>query len=208
MPVWLAAAAQASDVMSEEVHAELELGFLAGDRSFGDAPFERTDAGRPLAGLDASFLAYPLKDTFVTGPRLEGRVVAPPLRVSLGWQRPYPDWQVVVPERSDVDGDRAPVISSVRALHTDEVLLGLGLEAPTGILVPFADLVGTVSRSSVALEVDGRPARYVSEAFSLAARGGLRLQVDEHLFVEGSGQYGVSGPSTWGAAVGFGVAAF
>lgn len=200
--------AAASDVIGDEAHVELELGFLAGDRSFGKIPFEQTGSGRPLAGLDASFLAYPLSDTFVTGPRAELRAVAPPLRVSLGWQRPYPDWQVAVPDVQDVDGNGGRVRSSVRALHTDELLLGLGVEAPTGVLVPFLDLVGTVHRSSVSLEVDGRAADYVSEGFSLGARGGLRLQCSEHLFVQASGLYAPTGPQTWGATLGLGVAAF
>jgi hypothetical protein len=206
--VWLTSAAMASDLLGEEPHAELEVGFLVGDRSFGEVPFERADQGRPLAGLDGPFLAYPLSDSLVTGPRAEVRAVAPPLRVSLGYQRPYPDWAVAVPDVADRDGADVPVLTSVRALRTDEVALGLGLEAPTGVMVPFADLLGTVHRSSVALEVDGRPAHYTSEAFSLSGRGGLRLQVADHLFVQASGQATFLGPATWGASVGIGVAAY
>lgn len=205
--VWFAGAAAASDVIGEETHLELEVGFLLGDRGLGAVPFEQVSAGRPLAGLDASFAAHPLSDALVTGPRAEVRLVAPPLRTSLGWQRPYPDWQVV-PEARDVDGDGQAVLSEVRALRTDEWVLGIGVEAPTGVLVPFVDLVGTVHRSGVSLAVDGRAADYRSEAFSLGGRGGLRLQVSDHLFVQASGQGTVVGPSTWGAAVGLGLAAF
>ncbi len=204
---WLSTVAAAGDVIGEEAHVEVEVGFLAGDRSLGAVPFEQVGGGRPLAGLDASFRARPLSDSLVSGPRAEVRAVAPPLRVSLGWQRPYADWRVV-PERAEVDGDGAAVVSEVRALRTDELVLGIGLEAPTGLLVPFADLVGTVHRSTVALAVDGRPADYASEAFSLGARGGLRLQVDDHLFVQASGQWSALGPSTWGATLGLGAAAF
>lgn len=205
---WLAGvagAAEGSDVLGESTHVEVEVGFLAGDRSLGAVPFEQRGAGRPLAGLDASFRSEPLSDALVTGPRAELRAVAPPLRVSLGWQRPYPDWQVV-PERADRDGAGAPVVSEVRALRTDEVLLGIGLEAPTGVLVPFVDLVGTVHASTVALSVDGRTARYASEAFSLGGRAGLRLQVSDHLFAQAAGTATAVGPSTWGASLGLGAA--
>ena len=130
--VWLAAAAAASDVIGEETHLELEVGFLLGDRGLGAVPFEQVGAGRPLAGLDASFAAHPLSDALVTGPRAEVRLVAPPLRASLGWQRPYPDWQIV-PEARDVDGDGRAVISEVRALRTDEWVLGIGVEAAAAV---------------------------------------------------------------------------
>lgn len=198
-----------SDVVAEEVHVELEAGFLGGDRSLGNAPFARIDAdGRPLADLDDPFAGYPLRDAFVVGPRVEARVVAPPLRASLGWQRPYPDWGSPIPDERERDGAGAPVVSSVRALRTDEVVLGVGLEAPTGLVAPFVDLVGTVHVSKVALAVDGVAAEYASESFSLGPRAGLRVQVSDHTFVQAAGEWVIAGPGTWGATVGIGVAAY
>jgi hypothetical protein len=197
-----------SDVIAEEIHLELEVGFLTGDRSLGDAPFSRVDIDeRPIADLDDPFAATPLRDAFVVGPRVEARVVAPPLRTSVGWQRPYPDWQPVGDAR-ERDGAGTPVISSVRALRTDEIVLGIGLEAPTGLVAPFVDLVGKVHVSKVSLAVDGVAATYRSESFSLGPRGGVRMQVSDHTFVQVAGEWIAVGPGTWGATVGLGVAAF
>lgn len=200
--------AAASDVIGEEDHLELELGFLAGDRSLGVAPFSRTDPGsRPLAGLDEPFAAYPLRDALVVGPRVEARVVAPPLRVTLGWQRPYPDWQPI-PTGREPDGAGAPTVTSVRGLTDDEWLLGLGVEAPTGLVVPTLDLVGAVHVVRAEVEADGRTTTWRSESFSLGPRAGLRVQVSDRTFLSASGELGLFGPRTWGAAVGLGVAAF
>ncbi len=201
-------AARASDVIGEETHFEVVVGFGVGDRSLGAAPFVQQDTSRPLAGLDAAFAEYPLRDALVIGPRAEARVVAPPLRASVGYQRPYPDWEQAVRDTTEVDGDGVPVVSSVRAQTTDEVLLGIGLEAPTGLVVPFVDLLGAVHLADVVLEVDGRREAYRSESFSLAARAGLRWQVSDHTFVEIAGEGAPVGPRTWGASVGIGLAAF
>jgi hypothetical protein len=202
------APAQASDVIGEEPHAELVVGFFAGDRSLGKAPFVQDGGDRPIAGLDEAFAGYPLHDAVVFGPRLEGRVVVPPLRASVGWQRPYPDWEVAVPDTSELDGAGVPLVSSVRALSTHEVVLGIGLEAPTGLLVPFVDVVGVVHWATVTLEVDGVRSDYHSESFSLGGRGGVRLQVSDHTFVELAGEGSPRGPRTWGVVLGLGVAAF
>ena len=125
---WMAVAS-ASDVLSEEPHTELLVGFHAGQRSYGHAPFQIVEGQRPLAGLDEPFAAYPLDDAVVLGPRAEARIVVPPLRVTGGWQRAYPDWEQAIPDTSELDGDGDPVQASVRGLRTDEVVMGIGVEA-------------------------------------------------------------------------------
>lgn len=204
---WLAVAG-ASDVLSEEPHTELLVGFHAGQRSYGHAPFQIVDDQRALGGLDEPFAAYPLNDAVVMGPRAEGRVVVPPLRVTGGWQRAYPDWEQAVPDTSELDGKGNAVQSSVRGLRTDEVVMGIGMEAPTGLVVPWLDLVGIVHVSRLALEVDGRSVDYHDESFSLAGRAGIRWQVGDHVFVEASGEYSPIGIRSWGAGVGLGVACY
>lgn len=205
MWLWLAVA-RASDVIGEGPHVELEAGFLGGVRELGEAPFRQVDDDdRPIAGLDDPFAAYPLTDALVVGPRVEARLVVPPLRVSAGWQRVYPDWQPVDAVR-EPDAAGTPVVSSVRALTVDEARIGIGVEAPTGLVVPFLDVVGDVRIARVSLEVDGRPAEFRSETFSLGARAGLRAQVSDVTFVQGSAEVLPLGPLSWGGSLGIGVA--
>ena len=209
--MWFAtfAAAMASDVLGETAHGELEVGFFGGSRALGEAPYELVEAGdeRPVAGLDDPFAAYPLTDALVIGPRVEARFVAPPLRLGVGWQRVYPDWEPVDDHR-EPDGAGAPAISSVRRFTTDEARFAIGLEVPTGLVVPIVDLVGDVHLSTVALEIDGVPATYRSESFSLGGRAGLRAQVSDATFLQVSGEVSPLGPFSWGASVGVGVALY
>ncbi|MEQ1565586.1 MAG: hypothetical protein ABMA64_08110 [Myxococcota bacterium] len=204
--LWGSAALAGTDVLSEKAHVELEAGFYAGDRSLGVAPFELVGPdGRPIAGLDGPFAEYPLRDALVAGPRLELRVVDPPLRASLGVAAVFPEWDVASPEVAET-GVAGPVVSSVRGAAMFDGVSTIGLELPTGLLVPFADLVGTVHVTDLALEVDGVPATFRSRSFSLGARGGVRLQVGKHTFAQAAGEVTPFGPSRWGATVGVGVA--
>jgi hypothetical protein len=204
---WIAVGAWGSDVLSERAHVELEVGFYAGDRSLGVAPFELvTEEGQKIAGLDDAFAVYPLHDALVAGPRTELRVVAPPLRSAVGVQAVFPEWEVLPPEVPEHDAEGLPVLSSVRGTVMTDVVLAVGLEAPTGVLVPFVDLVGTVHLARVALEVNGEAASFRSRSFSMGGRGGLRLQFGEHTFAQAAGEYTPFGPSRWGATAGVGVA--
>ncbi|MEQ1503948.1 MAG: hypothetical protein ABMB14_17030, partial [Myxococcota bacterium] len=111
---WGSAALAGADVLAERGHVELEVGFYAGDRSLGVAPFELVgDDGRPIAGLDEAFGAYPLRDALVAGPRLELRGIAPPLRASVGAAVVFPEWEVLPPEVAET-GAAGPTVSSVR----------------------------------------------------------------------------------------------
>jgi hypothetical protein len=204
---WVAVGSWGSDVLSERAHVELEVGFYGGDRSLGRAPFEIVDEdGRKIAGLDGAFNEYPLRNAIVAGPRTEFRIVAPPLRAAVGGQVVFPRWDELPPEVPEHDSEGVPVITSIRGARMHDVVLAVGLEAPTGVLVPFVDLVGTVHLTQVALEVSGQPATFQSRSFSMGGRGGLRLQFDEHAFLQGAGEYTPFGPSRWGATVGVGVA--
>lgn len=196
-----------TDVLSERPHVELEGGFFMGDRSLGIAPFElEGEDGRPIGGLDAPFEEYPLRAALVAGPRLEARVVAPPLRGSFGVQLVFPQWDVLPPEVSEWDGAHVPVLSSVRSTVASDLVFAIGAEAPLGVCAPFAEVVGTIHSTRVSLEVDGIPASYTSKSFSLGPRAGLRLQVSDHTFLQAAGEWTPFGPSRWGATLGVGLA--
>jgi hypothetical protein len=142
----------------------------------------------------------------VAGPHAEFRIVAPPLRASAGGQIVFPRWDELPPVVSEHDAEGVPVSSQIRGARLRDVVLAVGLEAPTGVLVPFVDLIGTTHLSEVELEINGEPATFRSRSFSMGGRGGLRLQVDEHAFLQAAGEYTPFGPSRWGASVGLGVA--
>lgn len=208
MWLWLIGTSLAgTGVLSERDHVEIEGGFYMGDRSLGIAPFQLEDEdGRPIAGLDEAFGEYPLRAALVAGPRAEARYVAPPLRGSVGFQVVFPQWDVPIPESSEVDGGQTLVISSVRSLAATDLVFAIGAEAPLGVLAPFIEAAGTIHRTKVALEVDGKPAHYTSQSFSIGPRAGVRLQFGEHTFVQGAGEWTPFGPSRWGATLGVGLA--
>ncbi len=199
-------AALAGDIMSEETHLEIGVGFMGGVRSYGSAPFAIASDNEGLAGLDEPFVLIPFEDSAVFGPRWESRLVLSQIRMTLGYQRPYPTWEGLESTRATgVDGEK--LSASARGLRANELRFGLGLEPPTGKVTPFVDLVGDIAWVSTDLAVAGDAATYTSESFSLAARSGLRIQAADYVFVEAAGEYGLVGPNEWGAqlTVGFAI---
>ena len=198
--------ALAGDVMSEETHFELAVGFMGGVRSYGHAPFAIASDNVGLAGLDEPFVLIPFEDSPVFGPSWESRLVLSQIRMTLGYQRPYPTWEGLESTRATgVDGQK--LAASARGLRANELRFGLGLETRSGKVTPFVDLVGDIAWVSTDLAVNGDAATYTSESFSMAARGGVRLQAADYVFVEVAGEYGLLGPNEWGAQlmVGFAI---
>jgi len=197
----------AGDVMSEETHLEIAVGFMGGVRSYGTAPFALASDNEGLAGLDEPFVLIPFEDSPVFGPRWESRLVLSQIRMTLGYQRPYPTWEGLESTRATgVDGQKLP--ASARGLRANELRFGLGLEPPTGRVTPFVDLVGDIAWVSTDLAVNGDAATYKSESFSLAGRGGLRIQAADYVFIEAAGEYGLVGPNEWGAQLMVGFALY
>jgi len=210
--LWIAlllapSAAFADDLISENPHFEMSVGFMGGVRSYGAAPFAIEGRTDTLAGLDEPFEIVPFEDSVVFGPRWESRVVLSPIRLTLGYQRPYPTWSGLEGTRAELpDGSRVSV--EARGLKVDEVRFGLGIEAPNTRVTPFVDLVGDVSWVRAELAVDGAPASFATESFSLAGRGGLRFQTHDNVFVEAAGEYGLVGANDWSTHLMVGFAVF
>jgi len=201
------AQAIAKDQLSQEPHAEVAVGFMGGVRSSGAAPFAVKGKASGDAGLEKPFEASPFEDSAVVGPRVEMRVVVTPIRLTVGYQRPYPTWHGLQSTRVTLPDGR-DVTASTRGLSIDELRFGLGVEAPLGPVSPFVDLVGDMGWSRAELAVDGSSASYVSESFSLAARGGLRVQTHDVVFVEVAGEAGLVGAHDWSGHVMVGFAFF
>jgi len=200
-------AALADDLLSENSHFEMSVGFMGGMRSYGAAPFAVDGKTDTLAGIEEPFVLIPFEDSAVFGPRWETRVVLSPIRMTLGYQRPYPTWTGLEGTRATGPaGEKYEV--SARGLKADELRLGLGVEVPTSRVTPFVDLVGDIAWVRADLAVDGVPVQYSSESFSLATRGGVRIQTHEAAFVEVAGEYGLVGANDWSAHLMVGFAVF
>jgi hypothetical protein len=203
----VSAEALAEDPLSQQPHAEVAIGFMGGVRSYGNAPFAVDGKGGDRAGIEKPFDALPFQDSVVFGPRLEMRVVVTPIRVTVGYQRPYPTWNGLEGTRVTLPDGQA-VAASTRGLTVDELRFGLGVEAPLGPVSPFVDLVGDIALSRADLSIDGSPVSYTSESFSLAARGGMRVQTHDVMFVEVAAEAGLVGAHDWSGHLMVGFAFF
>jgi len=203
----LPAAAHAGDLISEENHFELSVGFMGGARSYGEGSFQMNRGDSDIAGARDPFDSGLYRNVPVVGPRWESRMVVSHTRLTLGYQIPFavyePQDEHVLIDTPTGQKDVAP-----ESLFAHEIRFGLGAEVPAEHVAPFVDLVGDLHLVNTTLAVDGEPTRFRSTSFSMAARAGARIQIEEHIFVEVSGEVGIVGPTQYGGQVMVGTALF
>lgn len=163
-------------------HGEMSLGY------FGQWSDERMRA-HELKGSDSSvaaalttpFLGTPFSGTVITGPAFEARLVADQIRFTCGVRFPFLNYRPNdTVQTVDEQGEHRVL---VRSISMWDFRTGLGYEFPFRRVTPFVDVLGDIETMSAQLSIDGAPANYVSHAFSLGGRLGLRVQ-REHLFAQ------------------------
>ena len=200
LPLALAAAAltAAPAARAEEPdgdHFEATMGFLVTREDHRTTGFSASGNGAPLAG---AFRAAPYDGALGTGLRYDLRLVLSHVRMTAGFDLPFTSLGDA-PAR-DVDGHRV----APRSLQSWGVRFGLGAEYPLGPVTPFADLQGSLLRTSTELTVDGATAAYDATRFGFSVRAGLRVRLKRWFFVSAAGEYGVTGATLWSADLGVG----
>lgn len=188
-------------------HFEITLGFMVGQRAYDKLPFGHTDGPSDLLGgrLPGVVTAgASLDDVLVYGLHWDMRLVVSHIRMTLGFDLPFPDPDAYATTRTHTIGgvDRDVAVLDVAPY---ELRFGLGGEIPAGIVVPFIDLIGAVHWVDLELASGPDTIRYDATRFGFSVRGGARLYVDEPVFVEVAGEAGIVGDTLWSAtlAVGF-----
>jgi hypothetical protein len=188
-------------------HAEFSMGFLSGARSYTNAPFQVTD------GAGARLIAQDTREPFrqatfdrvpVYGLRYDARLVLSFVRMTAGFDFPFTSFPAA--SRAVLGGTERTL--AVDSLRPYELRFGIGVEAPSPIIVPFLDLIGGVHWTSATLIVDGDKVNYQATSFAYVLRGGVRVDLRRSFFLTASGEIGLSGDVRWGADLSVGFRTF
>lgn len=195
-----------SEGFAEGDHFEATMGFLVGQRSYEQTSF-KFDGGDAASigggGLVEPFNKAPFTNATVLGLRYDVRVVMSYIRMTVGFDLPFPMY-----DASDAQGTYtvggAQRLVMVQSLSTKELRFGLGGEYPIKSIAPFADLIGGVHWVSSDLSIDGHKATYSATSFAFSVRGGLRAHVRRWFFAAASIEAGLIGDITWNGEVSVG----
>lgn len=188
-------------------HFEFSMGFLAGYRDYSKTNFAYRSGGGPGAQvLSEPFRREPFDGTMVYGLRYDVRLVASYVRMTAGFDLPFPAFEQGQTNSTQWMGD-APTQVSVQAIRPYELRFGIGAEYPIGPVAPFVDILGGVHWVTAELAVDDAVATYKATSFAFSGRGGLRLHVRDWFFASAAGEVGFVGETKWGAELSVGFAA-
>ncbi|MFO0603013.1 MAG: outer membrane beta-barrel protein [Polyangiales bacterium] len=179
----------------DDDHFEATMGFLLTREDHRATGFSASSNAAPLT---EAFRAAPYDGTLGAGLRYDLRLVLSHVRMTAGFDLPFTSLGNA-PAR-DVDGHRV----APRSLQSWGVRFGLGAEYPVGPVTPFADLQGSLLRTSTELTVDGATAAYDATRFGFSVRAGVRVRLKRWFFVSAAGEYGVTGATQWSADLGVG----
>lgn len=188
---------------------ELNMGFTGGTIDPSSLPliFGSGDASgvAGATGLTAPFGGPSVRQLVTAGPAWETRTVNHHIRFTLGLQKPFAQFRQGALDGETTAGGSplvgSPVKVSPRSLSLWVFRLGLGSEYTFGRVTPFVDLLGDVQLASADVVVEGQRGTYTSSSFSFSVRGGVRVRVDEYLYVGLAGEYGLLGSPRFGGSV-------
>lgn len=187
-------------------HLEITLGFLAGQRAYDELPFAHAGGPSELLGgsLPAAVIAgADLDQVFVYGLHWDLRLVVSYVRMTLGFDLPFPDTSTYgSARRLTIRGEDRDV--AVTDLAPYELRFGLGGEVPFGVVVPFIDLIGAVHWVDMELATGEDTVLYDATRFGFSVRAGAKIHIDEPLFLEVAGEAGIVGDTVWSATLAFG----
>jgi hypothetical protein len=156
-------------------------------------------------GLTAPFGGPSVRSLITAGPAWETRTVNRHVRFTLGVQRPFAQFrQGALDGETNAGGSPlvgSPVRVSPRSLSLWVFRLGLGAEYTFGRVTPFVDLLGDVQLASADVVVEGQRGTYTSSSFAMVGRAGVRVRLDEHLFVGVAAEFGLLGAQRFGGSV-------
>lgn len=188
-------------------HFEITLGFMMGQRAYDDLAFIHAGGpsdllGGKLPGVVTSGAS--LDDVLVYGLHWDIRAVVSYVRMTLGFDLPFPDPSAYVTTRTYTIGgvDREVTVLDVAPY---ELRFGLGGEIPFDVIVPFIDLIGAYHWVDMEVASGADTMRYEATRFGFSVRGGARVYLEEPAFLEFAGEAGIVGDTIWSAtlAVGF-----
>ncbi len=187
----------ASETVSAWDHFELSMGFIAGQRRYGQLSFEGAHRHDPAIFEQAPFTGAP-----VFGLRYDVRLVVSYVRMTAGIDIPFASYDVDA-TRITTDGQSATV-SGMRGWNLH---FGIGGEYPFGAVAPFVDVLGGIgyARATIATD-DGNEDELSGRGFGFSVRGGLRLHVRKWFFASVSGEVGLVGDVRWGTELSVGFA--
>ena len=194
------------DAISDWDHFELSMGFMGGERRYGNSNF-RHEGGGDLDGvrsLTAPFQQPPFDKLYVAGLRYDARLVVSYVRMTVGFDIPFPIYRTDDSLGTyDVGGVSRNI--TVRSIRPYDLRFGLGAEYPIGPVAPFVDVLGSVHWVNANLDIDGSEHAFQAVGFALSGRLGARLHVRRWFFASVAGELGLVGDVRWGTelAVGF-----
>lgn len=188
-------------------HFEFTMGFLAGQRSYSKTSFkfeEGTAEGIGGGGLVAPFVMPPFDSTTVLGLRYDMRVVMSHIRMTVGFDLPFPTYKAS-DSTAVYDVNGTPRTVTVQSLSAKELRFGIGGEYAWTKVALFADLLGGVHWVDTELSIDGYKADYGAVTFAFSGRAGARAHVRKWFFAQLAGEVGIIGDVRWNAemSVGF-----
>ncbi|HJK91436.1 MAG TPA: hypothetical protein RMH85_05200 [Polyangiaceae bacterium LLY-WYZ-15_(1-7)] len=184
--------------LAEWDHFELSMGFLAGQRRYGDLRWSGTQ-GLPAGALEGAPFDAPVP---ALGLRYDVRLVVAYVRMTAGVDVPFTAYDVEDTRRTLADGREL----SITELKPFSLRFGIGGELPVGPVAPFLDLLGSIDFTRATLELDGDAHELEARSFGFALRAGARLHVREWFFATASAEVGLVGTTRWGAELSVGFA--
>ena len=186
-----------------------QMGLLTGQRSLSASSgyvFTGGDGGALPFGqaLTGPFSGAPFTGAQVNGLAIETMLVRRHVRVGWGVAKPFASFRLS--DATSIDPEAGAV--GVRAISLWDLRFALGGEFTVGRVTPALDVVGTAEHVGADLSVQGQAVSYSAWAFGLSARAGVRVAIDEHLYLVASGQVGLQGGWPWMAELAVGCAAF
>jgi hypothetical protein len=173
---------------------EVSLGFMGALRDERTVGFSyKTGPGGDLPGGQAlvePFGAAPYDRVPVYGLGAEARVVSHHVRITTGFAKPFAQFRL---------GDVATPTVSPRSLSLADLRFGLGGEWAFKYAAPFIDLMGDAQWVSTEIALEGRSTTYAAWTFGFTVRGGVRLELSDNFFVVPMGEWGLTGPTRFGA---------
>ena len=189
-------------------HFEFSMGFLAGRRAYDGANFTLADGqgGKTGPWLPADVVSGgPFDSVDVYGLHWEVRLVLSYVRLTTGLDIPFSMLGPGGRTHSYGSGDSAMTLG-VESIQPYELRLGLGGEVPIGPVAIFADLMGGVHWTTATVVTADDVVAYETTQFTLAPRVGVRVHVQDWLFVEGAGEVGVLGDTVFTTTLSVGFA--
>ncbi len=179
----------------------VEAGFVTGQRDYQAARFSRT-AGDTSPSLISAFQGAPFNGVAVAGVGFEMNMTIEGVRVAFGYARPYAQFAGPI---VTMDPDtRIVSTAQVRSMNASEKLFALGYQVGLKKSRVSLDLVGTADTVTTDIAIGEKQGTYESSSFGFSLRPGLRHPIHKAFYVHASGEFGLSGSTTWGATFGIG----